>query len=259
MNTRQTSSSSFKRIEDQQPQNTSTQPQPSITEVNNAMQTMMQSMAQITTQLASISTQLQNQQSTLMQINTNVSNLSQQVIELQNHNKEKDLKMCEMETKINKLEQKLMEKILEINNVTNDELSATDVMKKIATSVNVELNECDIENAYKTKRNNKVFVELCSLRKKREIMNNLNRHRIDAKKINEDNNTNGNENNNKKYIYINDQLTQNNRRLLWLTKNKAKEANWKYVWVRNGEIHARKIEKSQVVNISTENDLEMIM
>lgn len=219
---------------------------------------LAQSMAQVTSQLSSISAQLQNQQSTLTQINENVSNLSQQVTDLQKQNKEKDLKMSEMEIKINKLEQKIIGKNLEINNVTNDELSATEVIKKIATSVNVELSESDIDNAYKIKRNNKVVIELCSLRKKKEVMSSLKRHRIDAKVINNENNNNAADSNNKQYIYINDQLTPSNRRLLWLAKTKAKEAKWKFVWVSNGAIRARKIEEGEVININTENDLELI-
>lgn len=74
----------------------------------------------------------------------------------------------------------------------NDELSATDVIKKLTTSNNVELNETDIYSAYKTKRN-KVVVELCTLRKKIEIKNKLIRHRIEAKEINKDNINDNNE------------------------------------------------------------------
>lgn len=251
-----------KSSEPPQPQqNSTTQQQSSISDGNEAIKLLAQSMTQVTSQLSSISAQLQNQQSTLMQLNENVLNLSHQVNELQKQNKEKDEKISVMEVKINKLEQKIIEKNLEINNVSNDTLSATDVIKKIATSVNVELSETDIDNAYKIKRNNKVVVELCSLRKKKEIMSSLKRHRIDAKVINNENNENNNkaaDSNNKQYIYINDQLTPSNRRLLWLAKTKAKEAKWKFVWVSNGAIRARKIEEGEVVNIITENDLELI-
>lgn len=157
-----------------------------------------------------------------------------------------------MEVKINKLEQKIIERNIEINNVTNDELSACDIIEKIATSINAELHETDIDNAYKTKRKGKVIVEFSSLRKKREIMSKINKHRIEGGNINKC------ENNNNNYIYINDQLTDHNRRLLWLAKTKAKEANWKYVWVRNGNIYARKIENERYIAINKNTDIELI-
>ena len=70
-------------------------------------------------------------------------------------------------------------------------------------------------------------------------MSKIKRHRIDANIINQDN-----PDTNNKFIYINDQLTAYNRRLLWTAKTKAKECNWKFTWVRNGSICARKNENS---------------
>ena len=91
-------------------------------------------------------------------------------------------------------------------------------------------------------------------------MEKIERHRVDAKTINDENNTEGNNsnNNNSKYLYINDQLTFNNRQLLWLAKTKAKECNWKFVWVRNGKIFARKNENSSLNIINNAADIESI-
>lgn len=83
--------------------------------------------------------------------------------------KKKTKKITEMDSKINKLEQKLIEKNLEIRNINNDNMSATEVVKKIATKVNVNVCDNDIENAYRTKRNGKIFVEFSSLLIKREL------------------------------------------------------------------------------------------
>lgn len=222
-------------------------------EINNTMQIMMQNISQMTTQLASISTQLQNQQTTLTQINENISSLGHQVIELQKQNQEKDKRMNEMEIKITKLEQQIIVKNIEINNVNNENLSAADIVEKIATNLSVELKETDIENAYRTKGKGNVVVEFNSLKKKREIMSKLKRHRMEATGINNDDNSDKH-----KYIYINDQLTSHKRRLLWLAKIKAKETNWKFVWVRNGEMYARKIENAAILNINSETDINKI-
>lgn len=68
-------------------------------------------------------------------------------------------------------------------------------------------------------------------------------------------NKNNNEN---KYIYINDELTANNMRLLWMAKIKAKECGWKFVWIRNGHIFAKKSETTSVIHISNNADIEII-
>lgn len=70
------------------------------------------------------------------------------------------------------------------------------------------------------------------------------RHRVDANMINNSDDQN-------KYIYI-------NRRLLWLAKTKAKEANWKFAWVRNGHIFAKKNENSPLFTIKNNADIEVI-
>ena len=86
-------------------------------------------------------------------------------------------------------------------------------------------------------------------------MSKIERHRIDEKIIN---NTEGENSSNVKYIYINDQLTYNNRQLLWIAKTKAHEVKWKFVWVRNGNILARKNENSPSIIINNAADIESI-
>lgn len=77
-------------------------------------------------------------------------------------------------------------------------------------------------------------------------MSKVERHRVDASIIN------SGENNisSPKYIYLNDQITYNNRQLLWIAKTKANEARWKFVWVKNGNIFARKKENSSPIIIN---------
>ena len=155
-----------------------------------------------------------------------------------------------MEIKINSLEQKMLANHIEINNINNTELSASEIIKKIANKTNIALAEHDIADAYKNKKD-KIFVEFTTFRKKSELMSKLNRHRIDGSEINK-NDTNNN------YIYINDRLTNSSKRLLWLAKNKAKQNNWKFVWVRHGVILARKEENQTIIRIECESDIEKL-
>lgn len=192
-----------------------TQQQQTI-ELNDNMKIMMQSMAKITTQLTAISSQIQNQQETLSQINNTVSNLSSHVTELQQQNLDKEKRISEMEIKISKLEQKALEKNIEINNINNTDVNAANVVEKLGTKLSVEISETDVDNVYRTK-SNKVVVELSSLRKKREIMSKIERHRVDATGINTEEDSGKH-----KFVYVNDQLTAQRSRLLWLAKKKQK-------------------------------------
>lgn len=229
------------------------QPQIQTEQINESIQIMMQNMSQMALQLSAISTQIQNQQETLQQIHENQFRLSDQVTELQKQNEQKDKKIREMENKISKLEQKTIEKNIEINNLNNDSMSAATVVKKLAEKLNVQIDEPDIEKVYHTKGKAKVVLELSSLHKKRELMSKIEGHRVDATDINIE--AAGGKH---QYIYVNDQLTAEKRHLLWLAKRKAKEAGWKFVWVRQGEILARKVEKSVVVTVNNESDIELI-
>lgn len=56
-------------------------------------------------------------------------------------------------------------------------------------------------------------------------------------------------------IYINEILTQENKKLLKLSKEYKKKHNIKFLWIKNGNIYMRRSEDSQVVVIKNENNL----
>ena len=206
-------------------------------------------MEKISTQLTALNNNIETKQKTLFEINTNLTNLNEQVTELKKQNCEKGKKIYQMEIKISKIEQQLLANHIEINNVTNYDMSASEIVHAIAKKANVELSEHDILDAFKNKQN-KMFVEFNSLRKKKELMSKT-KHKIYASEININNKNNN-------FININDRLTSSSRRLLWLPKNKSKQNNWRFVWVRNGQILARKAENEMVIKIESESDIENI-
>lgn len=191
----------------------------------------------------------------LATITTTVSTLAAQVSELHEKDTQKDKEIKHMNTRINKLEQQMIAKNIEIKNIENKEISPFDVVKTIAASLDVEIKEEEINKAYRLKKKeNKIIVEFSSLSKKNELMSKIVRHRVDAKIINSGDNNNSSP----KYIYLNDQLTYNNRQLLWIAKTKAHEAKWKFVWVKNGNIFVRKNENSSSIIIKNAADIELI-
>lgn len=188
----------------------------------------------------------------LTTITNTLSTLTDQVKELNEKGKQRDIQINLMEIRINDLEQQMISKNIEIKNVTNKQISPIDVVKKIGMSLNVNISEEDISRAHRLKKQeNKIVVEFSTTSKKSEFMSKIVRHRVDANMINNSDDQN-------KYIYINDQLSFHNRRLLWLAKTKAKEANWKFAWVRNGHIFAKKNENSPLFTIKNNADIEVI-
>lgn len=64
--------------------------------------------------------------------------------------------------------------------------------------------------------------------------------------------------NNVTKIYVNEHLTQYNKRLLNLCKVRAKNLNYKFVWTKNCRVFVRKDEKSPPLTILIETDINKI-
>lgn len=60
-------------------------------------------------------------------------------------------------------------------------------------------------------------------------------------------------------IYLNENLTLRVKRLLWLTKNRAKEQNYRFWWTRGGRVYARKIDGAPQIRINNEDDLNKLV
>lgn len=190
-----------------------------------------------------------------------ISTLTTQVNDLKQESESKEIRIRTLENKVNSMEQQLLNKNIEIKNIKHNNMEPSQVIKTIAASVNVNITDSDISNAYKIKNYEKIIVEFSSLNKKKELMSKINKHRVSGTLFK--NNIDGQQksddiNNSNNTIYINDQLTAHNRRLLWQAKSKAKELGWKFVWVREGNIFAKKNENSSPILIRNTCDIELI-
>lgn len=63
---------------------------------------------------------------------------------------------------------------------------------------------------------------------------------------------------NQQRIYFNENLTRANKDLFWQARNRGREKFYKFVWVKNSVIFAKKDENSSPVRISSTRDLERI-
>lgn len=60
-------------------------------------------------------------------------------------------------------------------------------------------------------------------------------------------------------VFINEHLTKDSKMLLSACKQKAREANYKYIWTKNCRVFVRKNEKSLPIPINSSLDLIKIV
>ena len=135
---------------------------------------------------------------------------------------------------------------------------AIELVTKISNLVGVDVKKSDISTAHRLppKRHAKVADPPAIIARfiNRNLRNEIYGKRIAAKHLKEtDYPISG-----MKKLFINENLTQERKRLLWLTKQTAKNLNYTYIWTMNGKIYVRKNEDSSSFIIHNENDLSKL-
>ncbi|KAI8120859.1 hypothetical protein CVS40_8006 [Lucilia cuprina] len=148
-----------------------------ITDVKNNIIELKTTIEQLTLNVSQNDISFKEEMKTaLSQITATLSNLLTQMGEMREENRENKKEIEQMDMKINKLEQQMLSKKIEIKNIQNKEMQANDVIKTIAASINVGINDYDISDAYRLKKiQDKVIVEFTTHNKKREFMQRIKR------------------------------------------------------------------------------------
>ena len=60
-------------------------------------------------------------------------------------------------------------------------------------------------------------------------------------------------------LFFNENLTRANKELFWRARSKGNEKQYKYVWVKNAKIYAKKTESTPVLRINCVSDLGLIV
>ena len=174
--------------------------------------------------------------------------------ELRKTVKELEKKVIENEAAINDLEQYGRREMIEIDGFpAKDSEDVEELVIKVAAACDVNIKPEDIEAAHhvksRTKKNLPIIVKFKSRKTKELIM--TNKKKLANKKTTDFGYT-GND------FYINESLTQRNKNLLRLTRQKKKEKGYRYAWSHNGLIFARKDAESNVLSIKSETDVAKI-
>lgn len=167
----------------------------------------------------------------------------------------------ELKQNIKKNGKTFSEKKLEIHGIPyNQNEDLEDIIVKIGVNFDLNLKKEDIDEAfriqknknYKSSNNNDTPVMVTFLRKKdRESFLSMRRRRsIFTDEVN----IHGK----RSQIFINEHLTKESKELLWKAKKIKTEKNFKFLWIKNGNILLRKTENSEVIKINAEEDLEKL-
>ena len=217
------------------------------------MHIVQSDVAEIKQMIAELSVNMQNNAGATAKLNNTIEILSNKITELVEEGHKKDQKIELLEDRLNGLEQQLLCNNVEIINAPTTK-TALETAVDIARAANMTLTEYDIENAYRIKTNNKLIIRFKSIKTKRDIIKKCKELKLTTNKIyNNNNNTNVD-----KKIFMNDELTAYNRNLLWQAKNKAKDVNWEYVWIKDGRILAKKNESARPIYIRKSSDINSL-
>lgn len=203
-------------------------------------------------------TELTNIPLAIANLSSMIENLNATIAELREDNKAKDKKIERLEEKVNEIEQVLLEKNIEITNA-NEENDPMELVLLLASKINANITKANIVDVYRKKRSKKIIVKFDTTNAKKEFSQKVKSQKIKASELKNQNQTyagiTGARND---FIFVNDELTSLNKRLLWMAKNQAREKNWRFVWTKNGKIMAKKSESDRVLYILAEKDICLI-
>lgn len=172
-----------------------------------------------------------------------------QTYELRCNKLEKELNI--LKATVNSTEQLTLANNIEISGIPktpNENIS--EIVNTVARVLNCQLNRHDVIDSFrnKSRQNNdgRIVVQFNSKAVKDSLINSMksrykDKNPLMAKDIH------SNFSNSK--VFINDQLTQNNKKLLWLAKEVGKYYNHRYTWANMSGVFVRKVEGEQFFKI----------
>lgn len=155
----------------------------------------------------------------------------------------------QVELKTDQIEQHVTEKNLEIQGIPESVL--TDPFKailKVAAAINCEIKEDQVDCSVSYKSANPILIVTFNSASNRQQFLQAGKHfNRNHKKLQID----------KKHhkIYVNEQLTRAQKKLLYKTKQFALHQHYKFAWFCNGLIHLKQSDSSHPIIIRSENQL----
>lgn len=185
---------------------------------------------------------------------------AKKINDLQNRCQHLETVNSALEMRVHAIEQEDKNRNLEITGLENRPNESIPVLVNTIAS-KLEVNPGDLDNVErawrhnkgkKTSENNKcppLIIRFRTTTAKEEWYNRRNRIRKNSDVFSDGSST---------PVYINENLTNHNKELLWNAKQKLK-ATFKFIWVKYGRVLCRKDENSRVIPLYSTMDIEKLI
>ncbi|KAH7940719.1 hypothetical protein HPB49_004321 [Dermacentor silvarum] len=129
----------------------------------------------------------------------------------------------------------------------------TAILRKMGDVIGCPVHQADIDAVHRVpaKKDSNIIARFCSRNKKDEFLRKARKARRTTQSLGFPQSESAN-------VYVNDHLTPENKRLFAQALSLKREKHWKFLWVDNGRIKARKSEDSRVHVITNMQDLSVI-
>lgn len=190
------------------------------------------------------------------------------IISLEGQVKEDRQYIIYLESKIEDLQSSSRKTNLEIKNVPKkdreEKQDLIDMTIKLTESIDCKITKSDIKDVYRVRgrnanqKNTPIVVELTSTLVKNDILkmtksfNVKNRGKLCAKHL-------GMKSNEDTPIFLSEHLTAKGNRLHYLARDLKKSKGYKFCWTSYGRIYVRKTEQSQIISITSEEQVQHLL
>jgi hypothetical protein len=187
----------------------------------------------------------EKQQKTINEFNTNVGKLI-------SDSRDKDVRIAKLSARVSELEQIRLDNVIEISGIPVKNGENLDlVIQKIADECELSTDDVVDVTRISTKRSDRA--PLIEVKFTTPTARNSWMQRKKGRQLTVDDVL---ENGSETKVYLNEKLTFENKRLFFLARQKGKEKNYKYIWVKNGKIFVRKFEEVAIIRITDEYDIQ---
>lgn len=181
-----------------------------------------------------------------------VETLSKERDELRTANKAMAARNEELERRVSELEQYSRKNNVEVKGIPSTKgESCLAIIQDIGNKIECPINESDLDIVHRVPSSSDakhIIARFCSRAKKADFVSKARKARLQTKDI-------GFQINGSTPVYVNEHLTQENKRLFAKALSLKKENNWQFLWTDDCIIKARKTTDSKVFRIRKETDL----
>ncbi|XP_026322775.1 uncharacterized protein LOC113232312 [Hyposmocoma kahamanoa] len=226
--------------------------------VSNELICITQQMAGFNESMTFFNTQFEEMKNSLEEKNS-------QLIQLEKENTNLQATMRDLTSRMNLIEQNLRESNIEINGIPeNRNENLPNIVLQLTKATGNPLTDTDILHAVRVAKFNKddgrpraAVVKLRSPRLRDAVLAgvaNFNKKTPDNKLCSHHLGIGGS----RSPVFVSEHLTPTSKQLHAATRKKAKEAGYKFVWVRNGRVFVRKDEQCQYLLIKNNDCLKLM-